>query len=373
MRWVESLVLVSVPPFVAGVLYRPAMGVLDVLDLWKGWWIPPQIAGRLPRAVIPSAADVDGYGRDLHAPVGTAPATLQEHWRRGIRRSWGIEAWLLVFVMLPAALVATFALTGLFLTVHPSSSEDPEFLQRNTLLTFSLCAGLGSAAVLWVYRSMHLYRRRVGESLPLTSAVDLARLLRKCQEAADGTIPLLELDRHVTRHTNRLGWFAEYGVDREQRRKALRPHIAGVQQALEREMSNALRDGPEAVPRLARLVATLLDRSVQGRWMGLLDEADLPETPADLVTARESRHDRAVVLAGSVAAVLIVGAATAADLPASVVAPAALTALIGPAVMWGSEKLGTPREHHGALRAALAPAAEPAGSTGEPPAPAPAP
>ncbi|MFI8460452.1 hypothetical protein [Kitasatospora sp. NPDC085464] len=370
--------LLLVPPFVAGVLYQPVMMLLDIPDLWKGWWIPPQIAGCLPRAVIPGTADIDKYGRDLHAPVGTAPATLQEHWRRGIRRSWGIEMWRLVFAVLPAALAGTMALTGLYITARPSSAQEAELFRGNILLTFSFCAGLGSAAVLWVYRSMLLYRRRVGESLPLTSAVDLARLLRKCQEAADGTIPLLELDRHVTRHTNRLGWFAAYGVDREQRRNALRPHIAGVQQALEREMSNALRDGPEAVPRLARLVATLLDRSVQGRWMGLLDEADLPEAPGDLVTAREGRHDRAVVLAGSVAAVLIVGAATAADLPASVVAPAALTALIGPAVMWGSEKLGTPRELHGAVRAGLgAPAAppgpEPAGSTGEPPAPTPAP
>ncbi|MER7582565.1 hypothetical protein ABTY56_21485, partial [Kitasatospora sp. NPDC097691] len=224
----------------------------------------------------------------------------------------------------------------------------------------------------WVYRSMLLYRRRVGESLPVTSAVDLARLLRKCSEAAAGTLPLLELDRHVHRHTNRLGWFAMYGVDREQRRNALRPHIAGVQQALEREMSNALRDGPQAVPGLARLVATLLDRSVQGRWMGLLDEADLPEVLAELVTAREGRHDRAVVLAGSVAAVVIVGVATAADLPASVTAPAALTALIGPAVMWGSEKLGTLREYHGMVRGGLgAPAAEPPAPAGEPPAPAP--
>ncbi|MER7585354.1 hypothetical protein, partial [Kitasatospora sp. NPDC097691] len=179
VQWVESLVLALVPPFVAGVLYRPVMAVFDVLDLWKGWWIPPQIAGRLPRAVVPSTADIDAYGRDLPAPVATAPATLQEYWRRGIRRSWGIEAWLLVFVLLPAALVGTFALTGFFLTVHPSSAEEAELFRGNILLTFSLCAGLGIAAVLWVYRSMLLYRRRVGESLPVTSAVDLARLLRK--------------------------------------------------------------------------------------------------------------------------------------------------------------------------------------------------
>ncbi|MFD8784525.1 hypothetical protein [Kitasatospora sp. NPDC059599] len=371
MQWVESMVLALFPPFVAGVLYRPVMAVFDVLDVWKGWWIPPQIAGRVPRAVVPSAADLTGYGDALLAPVGSTPATLQEHWCRGIRRSWGIETWLLVFAIVPAAVAAMFALTGLYLIVFPSSAEEAALFRGNLLRTFSFCAGMGSAAVLWVYRSMFLYRRRVGESLPLTSAVDLARLLRKCQEASVGTLPLLELDRHVARHTNRLGWFATYGVDRERRRTALRPHIAGVQQALEREMSTVLREGPDAVPCLARLVATLLDRSVQGRWMGLLDEADLPETPTELVTAREDRHDRVVVLAGSVAAVVIVAAATAADLPASVVAPAALTALIGPAAMWGSEKLGSLREYLGTVRSGIgAPAAEPAAGTPEPSAPA---
>ncbi|MFF7991549.1 hypothetical protein ACFZDG_17360 [Kitasatospora xanthocidica] len=370
MQWVESVLLVLFPPFLTGVLYRPVMALFDLFDVWKGWWIPPLVARRLARAVVPSTADIGGYGHELRAPVNSAPATLREHWCQGVRRSWGIEAWLLLFVFLPAALVATMALTGLYLTLHPSGSEDAEFFRRNTLLSFSFCVGMGSGAVLWVYRSLFLYRRRVGESLPLTSAVDLARLLRRCKEAGSGALPLLELDRHVSRHVNRLGWFAAYGVDRERRRTALSPHIAGVQQALEREVSLALRDGPDAVPRLARLVATLLDRSVQGRWMGLLDEADLPETPAELVTARDGKHDRMVVLAGSVAAVLVVATATAVGLPASAVAPAALTAFIGPAVLWGSERLGTLREHHGAVRSGLGtPAPEPTGNAPQPPAP----
>lgn len=70
--------------------------------------------------------------------------------------------------------------------------------------------------------------------------------------------------------------------------------------------------------------------------MGTLDEADLPHEAADLVTAREDRQDRRVVLAGSTAAAVIVAVAIAAGMPAAAVAPAALTALIGPAVMWGS-------------------------------------
>ncbi|MFB7122325.1 hypothetical protein [Kitasatospora sp. NPDC056273] len=380
MLWFESAVFALFPPFVAGVLYPIAMGVLDFADTWKGWWIPPWVAGRVSRAVLPGAAELGRFGDSLHAPVSSSPATLREHWRRGVRRSGGIDTWLLVFALIPSAVFGSLAAAGLDLTVRPSAADDPAFVRNNTLPFFSLSAGLGSAAFLWLHRSGQLYRRRIGESLPLTSAVELAKLLRRCQQAADGTLPLLELDRHVTRYTNRLGWFAAYGVDRERRRDTLRPHIAKVQQALEREASNVLRDGPAAVPGLARLVATLLDRSVQGRWMGLLDEADLPPEPVDLVAGREDRHDRLVVLVGSIAAAGIVGAAAFADLPASVVAPAALTALIGPAVMWGSEKLSGTRRLFDAQTAGLSSAAAPTPAPAEPgppipeqPAPAPAP
>ncbi|MEV6212560.1 hypothetical protein [Kitasatospora sp. NPDC051914] len=256
-----------------------------------------------------------------------------------------METWAAICVILPAAVSGALALGGLVLTVHPSSSDNPQFAREHTLGFFSLSAGLGSAAVLWFYRSRSLYRRRLGVSLPVTSAFHLARLLRNCSAAASGGLTLLELDQRVTRYTNQLGWFAAYGVDRERRRAALQPHIARVQLAVETEMSNVLRDGPDAVPRLARLLATLLDRSVQGRWMGLLEEADLPTERTELVAPRGDRYDRWVVLGGSVAAAAVMGTAIIAGLPASAVAPAALTALIGPAVMWGSDKLGIKREH----------------------------
>ncbi|MGW5129559.1 hypothetical protein ACWEQ7_37085 [Streptomyces sp. NPDC004069] len=372
MQWFEPTVFALFPPFVAGVLYRPVMEVLDILDVWKGWWIPARIAKRVPRAFLPSTTDVVEHCRPQRAPVCSAPAKLQEHWCRGVRRSVGIEIWFALFVLFPPALIGALAFGGIVLTVHPSASENPEFARENTLQFFSLSAGLASAAVLWVYRSRNLYRRRIGESLPLTSAVALARLLRSCWKAAEDSLPLLELDRQVTRYSNRLGWFAEYGVNRERRRAALRPHLARVQQALETEMSNVLRDGPGSLPRLEQLLATLLDRSVQGRWMGMLDEADLPQEAADLVTAREDRQDRWVVLAGSTAAAVIVATAVAAGLPTSAVAPAALTALIGPAVMWGSEKLGS---HHGHLQTMTsnlgATAADPAATTPSASAPAP--
>ncbi|GAA2813538.1 hypothetical protein GCM10010441_42810 [Kitasatospora paracochleata] len=365
MQWFESVVFALFPPFVAGVLHRPLMAALDLPDVWKGWWIPAWIARRVPARVIPSPADVAGHG-----PVHSSPAKLNEHWCSGVRRSWGLETWASIFVILPAAVAGTLALGGLVLTVHPSSSDDAQFAREHTLGFFSLSAGLGSAAVLWFLRSRSLYRRRLGASLPLTSAFHLARLLRDCSAAAAGGLALLELDQRVARYTNQLGWFAAYGVDRERRRAALQPHIARVQLAVETEMSNVLRDGPDAVPRLARLLATLLDRSVQGRWMGLLEESDLPTERTELVAPRGDRHDRWVLLGGSVAAAAVMGTAIVAGLPAAAVAPAALTALIGPAVMWGSDKLGTRREQAqivaAAVSAAGSAAAEPPASAENP-------
>ncbi|MGW5465175.1 hypothetical protein [Streptomyces sp. NPDC003996] len=268
--------------------------------------------------------------------------------------------------------MATLAVAGLVITVHPSASEDPQFVRDAWLPFLSLSAGLASAAVLWVYRSRSLYRRRVGASFPITSAADLSRLLRSCWKAHQGDMQLLELDRQITRYTNSLGWFAAYGIERERRRAALRPHIAKVQQALETEMSNVLRDGVGALPRLARLLAIMLDRSVQGRWMGMLDETDLPLQEVDLVTAQEDKYDRRAVLGGSAAAAAIMGVAITAGVPASAAAPAALTALIGPAVMWGSEKLGSKREYMQTMTTHLdGAAADPAANT--PPASATAP
>ncbi|MFD7710137.1 hypothetical protein [Streptomyces sp. NPDC059786] len=364
MQWFESGVYVLFPPFVAGVLYGPVVATLDILDLWKGWWIPPWIARRVPSAVLPNATAVLRTGGFLRAAVRSSPAVLQQHWWRGLRRIGGLHVWATLFAFVPTVLLGMLALAGLIITVHPGASSDPEFARENTLPFFSLSAGLASAAVLWFYRSRRLYRRRVGESLPLTSAVYLARLLASCWKAAQGSLTLLQLDRQLTSYTNRLGWFAAYGVDRERRRTALRPHLAGVQQALETEMSNVLRYGIGALPGLARLLATLLDRSVQGRWMGLLDEADLPRNTEALITVGEDNNDRWVVLAGSAAAAVIVTAAVAAGLPAAAVAPAALTALIGPAVMWGSGKLGSSREHLQTMTGPLGttaaePAAEP--------------
>ncbi|MFI9810460.1 hypothetical protein ACIHEJ_40400 [Streptomyces sp. NPDC052301] len=326
------------------------MATLDIFDLWKGWWIPGPVARRVPRAVLPGSADVGRYSGDL---VHTSPTRLQDHWCAGIRRSAGIETWLGLFVVLPAAVLAMLALAGLVLTVHPSAADDPEFARENSLQFFSFSAGLASAALLWLYRSHSLYRRRTGVSLPLTSAVDLARLLRSCWKAGEGSLPLLALDQQVTRFSNRLGWFAQYGVAGERRRSALRPHLARVQHTLETQMSKVLRDGPDALPQLVRLLSTLLDRSVQGRWMGLLDEVDLPEETAGVDTADEEGNDRWVVLGGGAAAAVIVVAAVAAGLPASAVAPAALTALIGPAVMWGSQKLESARQYQQTMRASL--------------------
>ncbi|PBC69819.1 hypothetical protein BX265_7177 [Streptomyces sp. TLI_235] len=361
MPWLESVVFALFPPFVAGVLHSPVMAVLDFPDVWKGWWVPAWIVERAPARVVPGSADAAGYGL-VHSP----PAKLKERWTRGARRSWGIETWVAIFVILPAAVAGVLALGGLILTVHPSSSDNPQFARENTMAFFSLSAGLGSAAVMWVYRSRILYRRRIGASLPLTSAFHLARLLRSCSAAESGSLTLLELDQRVTRYTNQLGWFGAYGVDGERRRTALQPHIARVQLAVETEMSMVLRDGPEAVPRLGRLLATMLDRSVQGRWMGLLDETDLPTEAAELVAPREAKQDRWVVLGGSAAAAAVMGTAIIAGLPVAAVAPAALTALIGPAVMWGSDKLGTKREH---LQTATAGVNAAASAPAEPPPP----
>ncbi|MGW5434051.1 hypothetical protein ACWET9_44040 [Streptomyces sp. NPDC004059] len=342
------------------------MALLDPFDLWKGWWIPTWIIKRLPNRGLPTMA-----GQDLQVPVCTSPEQ-EESCRKGIRRSAGLEVWTYIYVLLPAAVMATLAVAGLVITVHPSASEDPQFVRDAWLPFLSLSAGLASAAVLWVYRSRSLYRRRVGASFPITSAADLSRLLRSCWKAHQGDMQLLELDRQITRYTNSLGWFAAYGIERERRRAALRPHIAKVQQALETEMSNVLRDGVGALPRLARLLAIMLDRSVQGRWMGMLDETDLPLQEVDLVTAQEDKYDRRAVLGGSAAAAAIMGVAITAGVPASAAAPAALTALIGPAVMWGSEKLGSKREYMQTMTTHLdGAAADPAANT--PPASATAP
>lgn len=370
MQWIEPVVFALFPPFVAGALFGPVIGMLDIFDLWRGRWVPKPLAKRIPRSFLPRTADVARWGRRLRAPVRTAPARLQEQLTQGVRRAVGVNAWIVLCVIVPVALLAALAFGGLVLTVHPGASEDPAFARANTLPFFSLSAGLASAAVLWGYRSQRLYRRRLGKSFPLTSVFDLARLLRSCWGAAEGRLPLLTLDERVTAYTSQLGWFAAYGVERERRRATLRPHLARVQQALETEMANVLRDGPGAAPRLARLVAVMLDRSAQGRWMGLLDEADLPQEAGELVTASEDKHDRWIVLGGSTAAAAMVAAAVAAGLPAAAVAPAALTALIGPAVMWGSGKLGTPREQMSTVAAGLGPpAADTAAPASTPPTP----
>ena len=168
-------------------------------------------------------------------------------------------------------------------------------------------------------------------------------ILIACGECRRGVGGILDVDRHVTNLCGCLGSFAMDGGGFRSlgKREALSWHLRQVQDDLLKSTDVLLQEGEISLEGVVERAATILDRICEQRWLRLLDlpettDSDLASTP---VAETRGGRDTWVVLGGSLAAAVVLGASGAVGLPLGTAVPAALVLALGPAAVWGSNRL----------------------------------
>ncbi|WP_399093171.1 hypothetical protein ACGH2B_23210 [Streptomyces sp. BBFR2] len=220
---------------------------------------------------------------------------------------------------------------------------------------FYLALALFVFAVLWWPMEVRRVRDIVREESARTAFYHCCRCLADCRRAREGKISLLQFDAQIHRFGRVLVRFGRPGPEwvSPERRRQLAEHTARLAAALDAGSARVLEEGDEALSELARLLARVLERLAQERWLALLDESELPayQPPSAEDEEAEIRQaDSRVVLVGATAAAVLVGVMISLGVPAGAVVPAALIFLLGPATIWGSKKLGSPRQLLDAMR-----------------------
>jgi hypothetical protein len=175
------------------------------------------------------------------------------------------------------------------------------------------------------------------------------RCIRECLQAADGQVSLLIVDARVQQLGRDLTRFGSNGIlgTNTTRQRQLMEHTSRVSDALDRGSAKILQIGVDELPQLARILFSILDRMSAGRWLNLINDAELP--PYSAITEAEAEEeerktDAAIIVVGASIAAILTGVAITLGLPAGAVVPAALIFLLGPATLWGSKKMTNPRQ-----------------------------
>ncbi|MFE1691155.1 hypothetical protein ACFW64_25875 [Streptomyces albidoflavus] len=190
------------------------------------------------------------------------------------------------------------------------------------------------------------------------------RAISACLAAKNRETSILRLDVHVQRFGRALVSFgqAEYRLNGSWRQAAYCEHAVRVRSALDEVVARLMREGSAALPEVAAMLVKIMERLANERFLGLLDEAQLPAYVApidDEVEAESRRSDGRIVLWGAAAAAVVAGVMISAGVPVAAVVPAALIFLLGPATLWGSKRLGSPRDMLDAVRQGVSQPADP--------------
>ncbi|WP_434593938.1 hypothetical protein [Streptomyces sp. A5-4] len=169
--------------------------------------------------------------------------------------------------------------------------------------------------------------------------------LTACEALIRGHGSILAVEKRVGEISHNIARFpvANVSLSTDARLPTVLAHISAVQKELKRSSGEVLRGGVAQSLGLVVTLSTLLDRLIAERWLNLLDIDDSAETVAGLDTQDDIRRDRRdtwIVMSGSLVAAIVLGSVIAVGMPLAVGAPAALVFLLGPAVLWGSRRLG---------------------------------
>ncbi|MFG1671298.1 hypothetical protein [Streptomyces sp. Y7] len=244
------------------------------------------------------------------------------------------------------------------------NAYENEFHKIGDRSGFYVAIALLSFSFQWWLSELRRARSAIGEESFRIAFHECCFAISRCLRAYEGEVSLLTLDRRNQRLIRALTRFGETGTAgfSNHRKKQMLEHTARVGAALDAHNERILREGTQAVPHLARHLFIILERMAAERWLDLLDEGDLPTyTPpsAEELESETRRADATIIFGGATIAALFTGVAISLGAPASAVVPAALIFLLGPAAMWGSKKLSTPRETLDAMRQGMAPTTEP--------------
>ncbi|WP_406486719.1 hypothetical protein [Streptomyces phaeochromogenes] len=208
-----------------------------------------------------------------------------------------------------------------------------------------------------------------------------------CHRAYQGKSTLLYLDRRIHRLGLALIRFGGFGIPLASpaRRQQFLEHATRVSAALDARTERLFTDGTDAIPDLVKFLTGILERLADEKWLNIIDDHELPayqQPSAEEMDQEVRKADGRVVLLGATAAAVMVGVLISIGVPAGAVIPGALIFLLGPATVWGSRKIGSPREMLDSIRGGVTQAAEPQptgttyppanGSAAVPPSPIPA-
>ncbi|RFU86252.1 hypothetical protein DY218_13230 [Streptomyces triticagri] len=348
MPWVASGTLSATGGVVAALIWRAICGIhLQTARPWrKVATVLSRRSGAGQRPTVVNVAEYRAALTSLGLVTQATEAQLTERMRRGDHAERGIGAWLALSMAVPMVpwMVGAFVL---------STAED-------WWLTLHVgLAGLGFVTTGMLHKAHIATFVARGLEAPLLLSRDIGIAVLRCKAVADGHGDQLHLDGGVGVVIGDLRSFSKHGYRSAdlKRRAELIDHTERVCGALHDSAGRVLVDGAEAAPNLARLLHTIAERAAQGRWLGLLDEADLPESlPLEPSGTRRRRITEAAVVlllaAGAAAAVI---GAMALQVPAQYAAVVGLAAFLGGGLAWRGSRVGvTSRSMFSTIGAAFA-------------------
>ncbi len=205
---------------------------------------------------------------------------------------------------------------------------------------------------------------------------ECCRCVVVCLEVRERQSSIITVDRRVHQIGRALIRFSESEIRKgaSSRQGEIFEHTVRVKMALDECAGRVLKEGESAMPALVAMLMKILERLSSGRLLGLLDEDELPAyVPPSPVELEDevNKGDRRIVLWGALFAAIAAGVMISLGVPAAAVVPAALIFLMGPAVLWGSKKIGIPGELMDSMRQGVMQPQEPQQSVvvnGNPPA-----
>ncbi|WP_143676475.1 hypothetical protein [Streptomyces sp. TLI_146] len=192
-----------------------------------------------------------------------------------------------------------------------------------------------------------------------------------CLDVQEQRSSILLVDRGVYRIGRTLIQFSKSETRRggTARQRELFEHAVRVELALDECVGRVLKEGVSELPNLVAMLMRILERLAAGRLLALLDDNQLPVyTPpsAEELEEETTKGDRRIVLWGATAAAAAAGVTISLGVPVGAVVPAALIFLMGPAVLWGSKKIGNPKDLMDAMRQGVTQPQESQGSAAAP-------
>ncbi|MET7700419.1 hypothetical protein [Streptomyces sp. NPDC005485] len=251
--------------------------------------------------------------------------------------------------------IAAFVVSTLMAAPFVREAYESEFQKLGDRNPFYSAIALYVFAVAWWPLEVKRVRSLMSGVGHQRAFYEYCKCVAMCLYALEGETSPLGIDRRVHAAGRALTRFGESELRKggSARQSELFEHTVRVKAALDECAGRVLKEGKNALPRLMVMLMKLLERLSEGRLLGLLDESELPAycPPSAAELEEETRKsDGRIVLWGATAAAVAAGVMISLGVPTGAVVPAALIFLMGPAALWGSKKVGTPRELMDSMR-----------------------